>query len=862
MSRLRTASTWYASGLMGLIPFAIYPGIDEFTLLPRLAMLQVFSLCFSLYLAYEQLRSRKLARYSFPQLSLFWAILALSVLWALNPFRATYDLSKHLSVFASFYLLIHSFNKKDLSTVLTAHVIAGIITSLIGVTEYFGLFPVDIPSTGRPSATFGFRNLAAAYLSMGIPLAFLLRLIGDSSRKQWLGTIGASLMLSFLLCTRARASWVGLGAGTAVTLFLWWWYTRRANGNTFAIVLKDVIRWGTILPLLAGIGIGFLPDDLTERHVQRFDEKKADLTATVTSMFKAGGDRGRFKVWQGTLEQISDNPILGVGLGNWEYAYPRYDRGLHGPRNSPHRPHNDLLWIWSETGTIGLVAYLLLLGALLTRVIGIWRSGASAEDAAIAACGLASMIAFLGIGMFSFPWERVPPELLFWMSAAFVWVTSPPKPVQRSVASGWTFALLPVLLLLALGITVRNIQFDHIYVKAHVAFLRKNYNESGKHAEEALIHGPFEHQAYIMLGEKQYQNDEWDKAEASYLSALRYHPYFSNAYNGLGLVEFGRGNNEKSLARYEQARELSPRHFIATYNKGITFERMGLIDSAIVAYRESFTANHTLPYVNLGAIYRKRGQVDSAIVLYKRAATDPVPSPEAWFNLGNIYAEQKDFVASGEAYVRFLDLWQKEDSVRVAALEGLSQAYSGYGVQTEMRGQLDSAKVAYQNAIHVDPNEHLNWFNLGNLHRKTGDFEQAVTDYQRSISLNDGHIDSYANLGITYRDMNRNEDAIRVYRKAFALAPSHPIVNYNLGLALMASGNQVEAEGPLATFRANWEGDPELIHFYMGNAYAEAGYLTKAETEYEAFLSTWSGDSALTDSAQSILATIKEQQTP
>ena len=862
MSRLRKASTWYASGLLALIPFAIYPGIDEFTLLPRLAMLQAFSLCFSLYLAFEQWRSSELARYSFLQLSLFWGILALSVLWAMNPFRATYDLAKHLSVFASFYLLIHSFNKKDLPTVLTAHVVAGLIISLIGITEYFGLFPYDIPSTGRPSATFGFRNLAAAYLSTGIPLAFLLRLIGPTAWKRWLGTIGTALMFSFLLCTRARASWVGLGAGGSLTLLLWWWSVRHLETKSLTKVLRDVLHLGTVLPIVVGIGIGFLPDSLQERHVQRFDEKKTDLTTTVSSMFKAGGDRGRFKIWQGTLEQISDSPILGVGLGNWEYAYPRYDRGLHGPRNSPHRPHNDLLWIWSETGTIGLAVYLLLLGALLTRVIGIWKSGASTEDASIAACGLASMIAFLGIGMFSFPWERVPPELFFWLSAAFVWVTSPPQAVRRSAASGWTFLLLPVLLLFALGITIRNIQFDYKYVKAHVAFLRKDYDESGRHAEEALKHGPFEHQAYIMLGEKQYQNGKWDKAEKSYLSALRYHPYFSNAYNGLGLVEFGRGNYEKSLARYEQARDLSPRHFIATYNKAITLERMGLVDSAIVAYRESFNNNHTLPYVNLGAIYRKKGYVDSAIALYKRAANDVVPSAEGWFNLGNIYAEQKEFVASGEAYTRFLELWQKEDSVRVSALEGLSQAYSGYGVQTERRGQLDSAKVAYQNAIQVNPNEHLNWFNLGNLHRKTGDIQQAVVDYQRSISLNNAHIDSYANLGITFRDMNRNEDAIRVYRKAFALAPSHPIVNYNLGLALMASGNWGEAEGPLATFRANWEGDPGLIHFYMGNAYTEAGYLTKAVTEYETFLSTWDGDSALRDSAEGILATIRKQQSP
>ena len=283
---------------------------------------------------------------------------------------------------------------------------------------------------------------------------------------------------------------------------------------------------------------------------------------------------------------------------------------------------------------------------------------------------------------------------------------------------------------------------------------------------------------------------------------------------------------------------------------------MGMIDSAIAAYRESFHYDHTQPFINLGAIYRKKGMVDSAIALYLRAARDPTPSAEAWFNLGNVYAEQKDFVASAEAYAQFLNRWTNDDSVRVAGIQGLSQAYSGFGVQAEMRGAVDSASISYRKAIEIDPNEPINWFNLGNVLRMQNKPEEAREAYEQALSIDPTHLDSYNNLGMTYRDLDRTVDAIAVYERAWRLAPANPIVNYNLGHALMEVGEIERAERALEVFRETWADDPILIHYYMGNVYTESGQIEQARTEYEAFLHAWTGDPKIRKSAENILRSI------
>ena len=68
----------------------------------------------------------------------------------------------------------------------------------------------------------------------------------------------------------------------------------------------------------------------------------------------------RLKLWTKTLNMISENPLLGVGIGNWKIIIPSYGTtGLRSEQGEVHfqRPHNDFLWILAETGIISLLFY-------------------------------------------------------------------------------------------------------------------------------------------------------------------------------------------------------------------------------------------------------------------------------------------------------------------------------------------------------------------------------------------------------------------------------------------------------------------------------------------------------------------------
>ena len=65
----------------------------------------------------------------------------------------------------------------------------------------------------------------------------------------------------------------------------------------------------------------------------------------------------RFLMWRSALEMIKDNPMLGVGFGNFEQKYQREYIQPEARERWQGHAHNTYLQLWAETGLIGLAIY-------------------------------------------------------------------------------------------------------------------------------------------------------------------------------------------------------------------------------------------------------------------------------------------------------------------------------------------------------------------------------------------------------------------------------------------------------------------------------------------------------------------------
>ena len=67
----------------------------------------------------------------------------------------------------------------------------------------------------------------------------------------------------------------------------------------------------------------------------------------------------RFICWNGTIDMISDNPIIGIGIGRYREVY----KDKYKPDDAKltlHHSHNNFLQILAEMGIVGFIPYLIM----------------------------------------------------------------------------------------------------------------------------------------------------------------------------------------------------------------------------------------------------------------------------------------------------------------------------------------------------------------------------------------------------------------------------------------------------------------------------------------------------------------------
>lgn len=153
---------------------------------------------------------------------------------------------------------------------------------------------------------------------------------------------GVGLVISW-----SRGAWVGFGAAMlAILLFA---PRRRLIGIALVALL-----------LVGGIGassVGLIPASLAAR----FTDFTQDFAGFDDVRGKVISDENyaileRFAHWQAAISMANDSPWLGVGFGNYEVAYPRYE--LMNWRFALGHAHNYYLNLLAETGVVGLSGYL------------------------------------------------------------------------------------------------------------------------------------------------------------------------------------------------------------------------------------------------------------------------------------------------------------------------------------------------------------------------------------------------------------------------------------------------------------------------------------------------------------------------
>jgi O-antigen ligase len=296
-------------------------------------------------------------------LALFIAWSALSALLATNPWAAQRATGVSVSGAVVFWAARRVGSFGGYRPLLLAAAIATVAAAVLSLVQAYGVQSVWFSLTRAPGGTFGNRNFVAHFCAIGLPALVCCTVTARSAVGTAVGACGTILVTATLVLTRTRAAWLAILASAVVLLVPLLLSRRHWSGRGFGgRAVRVALAAGA-----GGIVAIAIPNALNWRSDSPYLESARGLVD-----YSSGSGRGRVAQYRNSLRMAADNPLFGVGPGNWPVHYPGFappdDRSLSadGMAANPW-PSSDWVAHLSERG---IVATMALLGVFASLFIG------------------------------------------------------------------------------------------------------------------------------------------------------------------------------------------------------------------------------------------------------------------------------------------------------------------------------------------------------------------------------------------------------------------------------------------------------------------------------------------------------------
>lgn len=283
-------------------------------------------------------------------------------------------LSSTLAYSALYWAYVSNMTRRDTQQAIRNTLVAAVIVAVWGVMEHFGHSPSCLIIRGsfdiscwvqdvqnRVFATLGQPNWMAAYIVLVIPLAlagqmtnfkFLTRLPARQVSKQI--SYGIFILLfAALLYTKSRSGLTGFGVSMGIFWAMSWWFNRLKRKT----VVRQFLYSACLVGLMIGvIGTAWSKSVITKK--QSYIPPSPELNITESGAI-------RKIVWKGAIAAFQAKPIFGYGVETFAQAYFRHRPVEHNLTSEwnfiYNKAHNEFLNYAATTGSVGLLAYLILI---------------------------------------------------------------------------------------------------------------------------------------------------------------------------------------------------------------------------------------------------------------------------------------------------------------------------------------------------------------------------------------------------------------------------------------------------------------------------------------------------------------------
>lgn len=374
----------------------------------------------------------------------FFAVACLSMITAINVSESLVHLARFVNIIVAFYCL-YIFIRKDpkafFNLICKISIVVVIFYSWKAVQYFLG--NSSAPRTNEFllgfQHSFSNTNIYTAYIVVQLPLLIYSFLYFEKVWK-YIAGLATFLAILALLFAGSRTAILSL-----VAIFI----------STISYLVYGIVKYKVdlkketaflfaapflILFLVLNVNridknsMNALDDVLNTKNTdyysgrnsvnKNFSNEKDMIPTDVTIKVKSRTSSGRFSLWQLAYSKFKENPVLGVGYGNYKAVgkkehYINYANS-RGTYANPRRAHNDFLEKLAETGSVGFLFYVSLFVVPFLWFIGLMRREKDFKIQFLYMTIFSIAVAYTLDSLLNFPLERAPVQLYFTIAVVFI----------------------------------------------------------------------------------------------------------------------------------------------------------------------------------------------------------------------------------------------------------------------------------------------------------------------------------------------------------------------------------------------------------------------------------------------------------
>lgn len=340
---------------------------------------------------------------------ILWA--CLSIFYAFNKTEAVLILSRFFICFfsiinISLLLCNLKYDFKLLSYVILIVLIGELYFSFSTLTQILYLTDYDFSYSNLLKGVTGNKNITSSVLAIKLPFILYLLNVNSNKALRFLYFLVYTLVLFTLFALSSRAVLISLFLVSFSTILFFIIYKSRP---LFVPIKRIVFFHFASLIISFSAFQSFMPSNSEASVLNRITTINTEDTSASQ----------RLRYYGHAINFFKQNPIIGVGLGNWKIKSIDLDKDNINGYTVPYHVHNDFLELATELGIIGLLSYLsIFIFSFFSLVKSLKKLDARTKIFSIILC-LCGIIYFIDANL-NFPYARVINQVMFIIILSFI----------------------------------------------------------------------------------------------------------------------------------------------------------------------------------------------------------------------------------------------------------------------------------------------------------------------------------------------------------------------------------------------------------------------------------------------------------